>query len=140
MWGLSLVLRRDAGGQRRAWRVLHAGRGDGVVRGHLVGGHPALGFVAALLVAPLLVGGLAAAADMTILKRIDYDPERTIVATIGMLYIIQQGCADDLRARGAAGGAALQHPHRAALARMGRGGWQMVLPLGLSARRPTSCA
>ena len=27
---------------------------------------------------------------MTILKRIDYDPERTIVATIGLLYIIQQ--------------------------------------------------
>jgi branched-chain amino acid transport system permease protein len=56
-----------------------------------VGGHPALGFVAALLVAPLLVGGLAAAADMTVLKRIDYDPERTIVATIGILYILQQG-------------------------------------------------
>ena len=27
---------------------------------------------------------------MTILKRIEYDPERTIVATIGLLYIIQQ--------------------------------------------------
>ncbi|MEM7615101.1 MAG: branched-chain amino acid ABC transporter permease, partial [Pseudomonadota bacterium] len=40
--------------------------------------------------APLLVGGIAAAADMTILKRIDYDPERTIVATIGLLYILQQ--------------------------------------------------
>jgi branched-chain amino acid transport system permease protein len=55
-----------------------------------VGGHPALGFVAALVIAPLVVGAIAAAADMTILKRIDYDPERTIVATIGLLYIIQQ--------------------------------------------------
>lgn len=55
-----------------------------------VGGHPALGFVAALIVAPLLVGLIAAAADMTILKRVDYDPERTIVVTIGLLYVIQQ--------------------------------------------------
>jgi len=56
-----------------------------------LGAHPALGFVAALILAPLLVGGLAAVADMLILQRIGYDPERTIVATIGMLYIIQQG-------------------------------------------------
>ena len=56
----------------------------------MVGGHPALGFVAALVIAPLVVGLLAAAADVTILKRIEYDPERTIVATIGLLYIIQQ--------------------------------------------------
>ncbi len=55
-----------------------------------IGGHPAFGFVAALVVAPLLVGLIAALADMTILKRINYDPERTIVATIGLLYIIQQ--------------------------------------------------
>ena len=55
-----------------------------------VGGHPALGFAVALLVAPVIVGLLAAAADMTILKRVDYDPERTIVVTIGLLYIIQQ--------------------------------------------------
>ncbi|QFT98094.1 High-affinity branched-chain amino acid transport system permease protein LivH [Roseovarius sp. THAF8] len=56
----------------------------------MVGGHPALGFVAALVIAPLVVGALAAAADVTILKRIEYDPERTIVATIGLLYVIQQ--------------------------------------------------
>ena len=55
-----------------------------------VGGHPVLGFAVALLVAPVIVGLLAAAADMTILKRVDYDPERTIVVTIGLLYIIQQ--------------------------------------------------
>ena len=52
---------------------------------------PAAGFVLAILLAPLLVGALAAAADWLILKRIDYDPEATIVATIGLLYIIQQG-------------------------------------------------
>ena len=43
---------------------------------HLLGAvHPAVGFVAALVVAPVLVGLI---------------PERTIVATIGILYIIQQ--------------------------------------------------
>ncbi len=54
------------------------------------GGHAALGFLAALVVAPVAVGGLAALADIVILKRIGYDPERTIVATIGLLYILQQ--------------------------------------------------
>jgi branched-chain amino acid transport system permease protein len=56
----------------------------------VIGGGPALAFVAALVIAPLAVGLLAALADMTILKRLDYDPERTIVATIGLLYILQQ--------------------------------------------------
>ena len=56
----------------------------------LLGGHPAIGFGAALIVAPLLVGCLAAFADRVVLKRVNYDPDRTIVATIGMLYIIQQ--------------------------------------------------
>lgn len=56
----------------------------------MVGGSPVVGFVLALLIVPVLVGGLAVLADVTILKRIDYDPERTIVATIGILYILQQ--------------------------------------------------
>ncbi len=56
----------------------------------LAGGAPVLGFLLALCVVPLLVGVLAAVMDMTILKRINYDPERTIVATIGILYILQQ--------------------------------------------------
>ena len=56
----------------------------------LLGGHPAIGFVAALLIAPILVGLAAAAADWLILKRLNYEPEATIVATIGMLYILQQ--------------------------------------------------
>lgn len=56
----------------------------------MIGGPPAIGFAVALVAAPLIVGAIAVAADMTILKRVDYDPERTIVATIGLLYIIQQ--------------------------------------------------
>ena len=55
-----------------------------------VGGHPALGFVAALLIAPLIAGTVAAAANWLVLKRVNYDPEATIVATIGLLYILQQ--------------------------------------------------
>jgi len=55
-----------------------------------VGGPPWLGFLVALVVAPLLVGALAIAADWLVLRRVDYHPESTIVATIGLLYIIQQ--------------------------------------------------
>jgi branched-chain amino acid transport system permease protein len=53
-------------------------------------GPPAIAFVAALVIAPLLVAALAATADALILKRLNYDPEATIVATIGLLYMIQQ--------------------------------------------------
>ncbi|WP_299669079.1 branched-chain amino acid ABC transporter permease [uncultured Ruegeria sp.] len=56
----------------------------------MIGGHVALGFVAALLVVPVLVGCIAVGVDQLILKRIDYDVDRTIVATIGVLYIVQQ--------------------------------------------------
>ncbi len=56
----------------------------------LVGAAPLVGFAVALVVAPLVVGGVALAADWLILRRIDYHPESTIVATIGLLYIIQQ--------------------------------------------------
>jgi len=55
-----------------------------------VGGHPALGFVAALAIAPLVTGAVAVVADRLILRRVEYDPEATIVATIGVLYILQQ--------------------------------------------------
>lgn len=49
-----------------------------------------LAFVAALVIAPALVAALAALADQLVLKRLNYDPEATIVATIGLLYMIQQ--------------------------------------------------
>jgi len=57
---------------------------------NLIGGHPALGFAAALVITPIIVGGLAVMSDHLILRKINYDPERTIVATIGLLYVIQQ--------------------------------------------------
>ena len=55
-----------------------------------VPGPAVLGFVAALVIAPALVGTLAAATDGLILKRLNYDPEATIVATIGLLYMLEQ--------------------------------------------------
>jgi branched-chain amino acid transport system permease protein len=54
------------------------------------GSHPALGFLAALVISPLVVGAVAVAADRLVLKRLNYDPEATIVATIGLLYVLQQ--------------------------------------------------
>lgn len=53
-------------------------------------GHEALGFIAALVAAPLVVASVAMLADRLVLKRLNYDPEATIVATIGLLYILQQ--------------------------------------------------
>jgi branched-chain amino acid transport system permease protein len=55
-----------------------------------VTGHPAIGFLAALVVSPLVVGGIALVSERLVLRRLNYNPEATIVATIGMLYIIQQ--------------------------------------------------
>lgn len=56
----------------------------------LVTGHPAIGFLLALVVSPIVVGAIALVGERLILKRLDYNPEGTIVATIGLLYIIQQ--------------------------------------------------
>lgn len=56
----------------------------------LASGHPALGFGIALIGAPLVAGAIAAVADIAVLRRLGYDPERTIVATIGLLYVLQQ--------------------------------------------------
>lgn len=56
----------------------------------MIGLHPTAGFFLALLVSPLIVGVVAFAAERLVLRRLSYDPESTIVATIGMLYIIQQ--------------------------------------------------
>jgi len=53
-------------------------------------GPPAAGFIAALVLCPLLVGAVAALADTLVLKRLGYDPDATIVATIGLLYVLQQ--------------------------------------------------
>ena len=87
--GLSLVF--------GVMRVVNVAHGEFFMLGAVIAwwvsqmlGLPLLGFAAALLVAPLIVGGLAIAADWLILRRVDYNPESTIVATIGLLYIIQQ--------------------------------------------------
>jgi branched-chain amino acid transport system permease protein len=53
-------------------------------------GPPVVGFLAALVLAPAFVAALAAVADWTVLKRLNYEPEATIVATIGLLYILEQ--------------------------------------------------
>ena len=53
-------------------------------------GPPLVAWSVALLVAPLVVGAIAATADTLVLKRLNYDPEATIVATIGLLYILEQ--------------------------------------------------
>ena len=121
-------------------RVVNVAHGEFYMLGAVIawwiattlGGHAAFGFVAALVLAPLIVGGIAALADMTILKRIDYDPERTIVATIGLLYIIQQVTlmtyGPDARA--------VEPPfnHRLAIPwwEFGENGLEMYFPWGLS--------
>ncbi|KCV81012.1 inner-membrane translocator [Actibacterium atlanticum] len=98
----------------------------------MLGAGPVVSFAAAILCAPLLVGLMAALADVTVLKRIDYDPERTIVATIGILYILQQltlmGYGPDARP--------VQPPfnHRLALPwfEWGENGFALYWPWGLS--------
>lgn len=56
----------------------------------LVSGHPALGFLLALALSPLVVAAVAFLAERLVLRKLNYEPEATIVATIGLLYIIQQ--------------------------------------------------
>ena len=87
--GLSLVF--------GVMRVVNVAHGEFFMLGAVIAwwvatsvGTPLLGFVLALIVAPLFVGAIAIATDWLILRRIDYDPESTIVATIGLLYIIQE--------------------------------------------------
>jgi branched-chain amino acid transport system permease protein len=88
--GLSLVF--------GVMRVVNVAHGEFFMLGAVVAwavtttisGHPALGFAAALIVSPLVVGALALASERLVLRRLNYNPEATIVATIGLLYILQQ--------------------------------------------------
>jgi branched-chain amino acid transport system permease protein len=57
---------------------------------HVTPGPPWLAFAAALALAPPAVAAIAVVADRLILRRLDYAPEATIVATIGLLYLFQQ--------------------------------------------------
>ncbi len=88
--GLSLVF--------GVMRIVNVAHGEFFMLGAVIawsvstalGGHPAIGFLAALIVSPLVVGALALVAERLVLRRLKYNPEATIVATIGMLYVIQQ--------------------------------------------------
>jgi len=98
----------------------------------LLGGHPAIGFGAALIVAPLLVGCLAAFADRVVLKRVNYDPDRTIVATIGMLYIIQQTTLMTFGPEARPVEAPFNHRLSLPWFEFGENGFAMTWPWGLS--------
>ncbi|MEZ5783059.1 MAG: branched-chain amino acid ABC transporter permease [Rhizobiaceae bacterium] len=56
----------------------------------LAGGDPVIGFLVALVISPLIVGAIALLSERLVLRRLHYNPEATIVATIGLLYILQQ--------------------------------------------------
>jgi branched-chain amino acid transport system permease protein len=47
-------------------------------------------FLVTLVAAPVVVGGIALVADRLVLRPLNYHPESTIVATIGLLYVLQQ--------------------------------------------------
>jgi branched-chain amino acid transport system permease protein len=97
-----------------------------------IGGHPAFGFVAALVIAPVLVGAIAAASDALILKHIKYDPDRTIVATIGLLYIFQQGTLMTFGPDARPVEAPFNHRLALPWVEYGENGLQMFWPWGLS--------
>jgi branched-chain amino acid transport system permease protein len=88
--GLSLVF--------GVMRVVNVAHGEFFMLGAVVAWYatslvplpPAVGFILALLISPLVVGAVAWVVERLVIKRLDYDPEATIVATIGLLYVIQQ--------------------------------------------------
>ncbi|GHC80121.1 branched-chain amino acid ABC transporter permease [Limoniibacter endophyticus] len=88
--GLSLVF--------GVMRVVNVAHGEFYMLGAIVawwvsqavGTHPAVGFLAALVLAPVVVGAIAWLCERFVLRRLKYDPEATIVATIGILYMLQQ--------------------------------------------------
>lgn len=88
--GLSLVF--------GVMRVVNVAHGEFFMMGAMLAwwtakmmpGGPLIGWTAALIVAPLAVGALAFITERLLLRRINYDPEATIVATIGLLFVLQQ--------------------------------------------------
>ncbi len=83
--GLSLVF--------GVMRIVNVAHGEFFMLGAIIAWYSSTmlgGYLVALVAAPLIVGGIAYLADRLVLQRIDYNPESTIVATIGLLYIIQQ--------------------------------------------------
>jgi branched-chain amino acid transport system permease protein len=83
--GLSLVF--------GVMRIVNVAHGEFFMLGAVIAWYASTmlgGYLVALVIAPLIVGGIAFVADRLVLRRIDYSPESTIVATIGLLYILQQ--------------------------------------------------
>jgi branched-chain amino acid transport system permease protein len=88
--GLSLVF--------GVMRIINIAHGEFVMLGaviawavaHMLGAGPLWGFLAAMVVAPVCVGAVAMAADWLVLRRVNYDAERTIIATMGLLFIFEQ--------------------------------------------------
>lgn len=83
--GLSLVF--------GVMRIVNVAHGEFFMLGAIVAWYvstAAGSFLPALLAAPLVVGAVAVTADRLVLRRIGYEPQSTIVATIGLLYILQQ--------------------------------------------------
>ncbi len=83
--GLSLVF--------GVMRIVNVAHGEFFMLGAVVTWYVATAtgsFLLALVAAPAVVGAVAVLADRLVLRRIGYQPESTIVATIGLLYILQQ--------------------------------------------------
>ncbi len=83
--GLSLVF--------GVMRIVNVAHGEFFMLGAIVAWYVSTltgSFALALLAAPVAVGGVAVLADRLVLRRVGYEPESTIVATVGLLYILQQ--------------------------------------------------
>ncbi len=83
--GLSLVF--------GVMRIVNVAHGEFFMLGAIVTWYVAAttgSFLLALVAAPLAVATVAVLADRLVLRPIGYEPEGTIVATIGILYILQQ--------------------------------------------------
>jgi branched-chain amino acid transport system permease protein len=83
--GLSLVF--------GVMRIVNVAHGEFFMLGAVVTWYVATtsgSFLLALAVVPIVVGMVAVLADRLVLQRIGYQPESTIVATIGLLYVLQQ--------------------------------------------------
>lgn len=88
--GLSLVF--------GVMRVVNVAHGEFLMLGAVVAwyvatfipGPPLMTWGLSLLIAPLVVGGIAALSERLVLRRLNYEAEGTIVASIGLMYILQQ--------------------------------------------------
>jgi branched-chain amino acid transport system permease protein len=73
-------------------RIVNVAHGEFFMLGAILAWYVAstAGYLAALVLAPLAVAVVAALVERLVLRPIHYEPEGTIVATIGVLYVIEQ--------------------------------------------------